>query len=170
MKMTKETILKRIDLQGVWENSENTLEEWFEYVLSVLWQEEKINDEEFDESKKIDDLNLMILEIKNFAELYEFDFLIVENGELFEFDDFGKVSKIEKINEENEKYLKEKYNNKNTLFVTESIAPNGLDLVAYDITEIKTKTKEEFYNYITENGLDEENFEMDRVTLIEIDL
>lgn len=112
MKMTKQTILRRIDLQGVWENYENTLEEWFEYVLSTLWQEEKMTDEEFDEAKKIDDLNLMILEIKNFAELYEFDFLIVENGELFEFDEFGKVSKIEKINEENEKYLKEKYNNK----------------------------------------------------------
>ena len=170
MEITKQTKLKRIDLQGVWEDSEDTLKEWFEYVLSTLWQEDKITSEEFDEAKEIEDLNLMILEIKNFADLYEFNFLIIENGEFFEFDEFGRISKYKEYNEDNEKYLKEKYNNKNTLFVKEKLSSNGLDLVAYDISEIKTETKEEFYNYISENGLNEEDFEMDRVTLIEIDL
>lgn len=170
MEITKQTKLKRIDLQGIWENSEDTLKEWFEYVLSTLWQEDKITNEEFDESLKITDVNLMILEIKNFADLYEFNFLIIENEELFEFDEFGRISKYKEYNEDNEKYLKEKYNNKNTLFIKEEVCPNGLDLVAYDITEIKTETKEEFYNYISGNGLNEEDFEMDRVTLIEIDL
>ena len=94
MEITKETILKRIDLQGVWEDSEDTVKEWFEYVLSTLWQEDKISSEEFDESKKIKDLNLMILEIKNFAEIYEFDFLIVDNKKLFEFDEFGRVTEL----------------------------------------------------------------------------
>lgn len=93
MEITKQTKLKRIDLQGVWEDSEDTLKEWFEYVLSTLWQEDKITNEEFDEAKEIEDLNLMILEIKNFADLYEFDFLIIENEELFEFDEFGRISK-----------------------------------------------------------------------------
>lgn len=73
------------------------------------------------------------------------------------------------VNTKNEKYLREKYNN-NTLFISEKVEPNGLDLVAYDITEIKTETAKEFYSYILKNGLDEESFEMDRVTLIEIDL
>lgn len=94
MEITKETILKRIDLQGVWEDSEDTVKEWFEYVLSTLWQEDKISSEEFDESKEIKDLNLMILEIKNFAEIYEFDFLIVDNKKLFEFDEFGRVTEL----------------------------------------------------------------------------
>lgn len=94
MEITKETILKRIDLQGVWEDSEDTVKEWFEYVLSTLWQEDKISSEEFDESKKIKDLNLMILEIKNFAEIYEFDFLIVDNKKLFEFDEFRRVTEL----------------------------------------------------------------------------
>lgn len=167
MEITKQTKLKRIDLQGIWEDSEDTLKEWFEYVLSTLWQEGTITDEEFDEAKEIEDLNLMLMEIRSFADLYEFDFLIIENGEIFEFDEFARISKYK---EYNEKYLKEKYNNKNTLFVKEKLSSNGLDLVAYDITEIKTETKEEFYNYISENGLNEEDFEVDRVTLIEIDL
>ena len=77
---------------------------------------------------------------------------------------------MEKINKENEKYLKEKYKNENTLFATERVSPDGLDLIAYDITEIQTKTKDKFYKYISKNGLNEEDFEMDRVTLIEIDL
>lgn len=94
MEITKQTILKRIDVQGIWENSEDTVKEWFEYVLSTLWQEEKITSEEFDESVKITDVNLMILEIKNFAELYEFDFLIIENGKEFSFDDFGNVTEL----------------------------------------------------------------------------
>lgn len=81
-----------------------------------------------------------------------------------------EITKYKEYNSDNEKYLKEKYNNNNTLFIKEKLSSNGLDLVAYDITEIKTETKEEFYNYISENRLDEECFEMDRVTLIEIDL
>lgn len=94
MEITKETILKRVDLQGIWEDSEDTVKEWFEYVLSTLWQEDKISSEEFDESKEIKDLNLMILEIKNFAEIYEFDFLIIDNEKLFEFDEFGRVTEL----------------------------------------------------------------------------
>ncbi|AHC94122.1 hypothetical protein T548_0044 [Lactococcus phage phiL47] len=77
---------------------------------------------------------------------------------------------MKKRNLENEKYLKEKYNNENILFIEEEICPNGLDLVAYDITNLNVKNKNDFRNYISKNGLDDENFEMDRVTLIEIDL
>ena len=77
---------------------------------------------------------------------------------------------MKKRNSDNEKYLKEKYNNKNTLFIEEEVCPNGLDLVAYDITDLNVSNKKEFRNYISKNGLDDENFEMDRVTLIEIDL
>lgn len=94
MEITKETILERIDLQGVWQSRKDTVKEWFEYVLSTLWQEDRISTKEFDESSKITDVNLMILEIKNFAELYEYDFIIIENGKEFSFDDFGNVTQL----------------------------------------------------------------------------
>lgn len=68
----------------------------------------------------------------------------------------------------NEKYLKEKYNNENTLFIKEKICPNGLDLVAYDITGLPVKTEKEFFKYVSDSGQDEESYELDRVTLIEI--
>ena len=48
----------------------------------------------------------------------------------------------------------------------------GLDLVVYDTTEMldDVETFEEFISVVNENCLDEESFEVDRVTLVRTQL
>ena len=47
---------------------------------------------------------------------------------------------------------------------------NGADLVLYDVTEMEgVSSQRELSEWCTKNGEDEENFEVDRVTLVRID-
>ena len=58
----------------------------------------------------------------------------------------------------------------NILIGIDYLEDNGADLVVYDTTELLTTVYdfEEFIQVIDENGLDEEEFEIDRTTLVKI--
>lgn len=180
--LTKQTLLKRIDRQGAYDDRVDTLIEFYEDCLSTLWIANSLSDEEFDnlilKGQEDNVLNFIISEIQNFADIYEYEFQIIINNPDTEEDSFINLMDIEteptnlteRINLDNESYLKNKYDNTKTLFITDRMKPNGLDLVAYDISKLNVKTPKEFHKFISENGLDEESYEMDRVTLIEIDL
>lgn len=62
------------------------------------------------------------------------------------------------------------YRNKN-LILTIDEHETGADLVVYDTTDMleQPASTEEFHSIITENGLDEEMYEIDRNTLVRID-
>ena len=94
MEITKETILKRTDMQGVWEDETNTLKEWFEYVLNTLWLEDRISNSDYDKGLKITDLKYMLSEIASFADIYEFEFIIIKDNKEFSFDEFGNVIEL----------------------------------------------------------------------------
>lgn len=53
-----------------------------------------------------------------------------------------------------------------------SVEDTGIDLVVYDVTEMIEKPEdiESFKEIVNENGLDEESFEIDRVTLVKSSL
>lgn len=58
----------------------------------------------------------------------------------------------------------------NILIGIDYLEDNEADLVVYDTTELLTTVYdfEEFIQVIEENGLDEEEFEIDRTTLVKI--
>lgn len=180
--LTKQTLLKRIDLQGVYDDRVDTLIEFYEDCLSTLWNAGSLSDEDFDnlilKGQEDNVLNFIISEIKTFADIYEYEFQILITNPDTKEDSFINLMDIEtepakitkRINLDNESYLKNKYDNTKTLFITDGMEPNGLDLVAYDISKLDVRTPNEFHKFISDNGLDEESYEMDRVTLIEVDL
>lgn len=76
-----------------------------------------------------------------------------------------------RIEIDNVNYLFEIYKGEeNILIGIDYLEDNGADLVVYDTTELLTTVYdfEEFIQVIDENGLDEEEFEIDRTTLVKI--
>lgn len=76
-----------------------------------------------------------------------------------------------RIEIDNVNYLFEIYKGEeNILIGIDYLEDNGADLVVYDTTELLATVYdfEEFIQVIDENGLDEEEFEIDRTTLVKI--
>lgn len=76
-----------------------------------------------------------------------------------------------RIEIDNVNYLFEIYKGEeNILIGIDYLEDNEADLVVYDTTELLTTVYdfEEFIQVIEENGLDEEEFEIDRTTLVKI--
>lgn len=82
-------------------------------------------------------------------------------------------NKIPLIQIDNINYLFKNFGgNENILIGLDSLSieSDGMDLVAYDITNLQETPKnvKHFHDIITKYGLDEEVFEIDRVSLINI--
>lgn len=79
----------------------------------------------------------------------------------------------QKIEMDNVNYLFEKFGgNKDVIIGVDYLSEDdcGVDLVVYDTSNMNKKPTgiENFHQWISENGEDEESFEMDRVTLVKI--
>ena len=91
MKFKNDTKLLKVDLQGVWEERIETLQECYEYVLNTLWIEDKLETEEYDEMLKETDIFKKLAEILIFGDIYEFGFFALDNGKKLEFNSYGKI-------------------------------------------------------------------------------
>lgn len=83
---------------------------------------------------------------------------------------FKNVEK-DRIEIENVNYLFERYKSRENILIGVdylSVEDKGIDLVVYDTTNMLTEVGsfEDFIAVVDENGLDEEEFEVDRVTLV----
>jgi len=60
---------------------------------------------------------------------------------------------------------------KELIIEVESVPGNGIDLVLYDVTEVEYHfdSVDEFHEYCGKQGYNEEDFEIDRVTLVQVD-
>lgn len=83
MKITKNTVLKRIDRQGMWSDYENTIMYFYEYILNNDLTTDRISFAEYDrllEVAKYRNIIDIIDDIINYADLYEFTFIIKDNN------------------------------------------------------------------------------------------
>ena len=72
-----------------------------------------------------------------------------------------------RIEVENMNYIHNTYGGAHVILDVDYLDGNGMDLVVYDIDSLNVvKTAEDFHRYISEHGMDEESFEVERVTLV----
>lgn len=91
MKITENTEIKKVDLQGIWETKRDTVQETYESVINTLWIEDRLETQEFDEMMKEKDINKKLAEILIFGDIYEFEFLAILDNKDFTFKSDGTI-------------------------------------------------------------------------------